>query len=245
MNGKELTKTLEIYYKYAKKNGLLCTLEDYVPFINPLSRPQFQKRILLECVPLILEKNDAAGDAAERFRGDINLFLGESKDPVASSAMQSFLEELINRGLQLEDPERFSRFVLRSFDEQINQELKELLCTCLFESDDAYNLSFIISYGVDTEYLKKAVSERRKKMKEMALQYLGGQCALCGYSRCKGALHFHHTIADDKGFGISEKGITRSWIKVKDELDKCVLVCANCHREIHDGLTQLPVVTSE
>ena len=101
------------------------------------------------------------------------------------------------------------------------------------------------TYKDRAEYLKKAVSERRKRTKEMALEYLGGKCALCGYSRCKGALHFHHTIADDKGFGISEKGITRAWDKVKKELEKCVLVCANCHREIHDGLVQLPVATSE
>ena len=50
------------------------------------------------------------------------------------------------------------------------------------------------------------------------------------------ALEFHHLDPSQKDFGISSKGYTRSWDKVKEELDKCILVCSNCHREIHSGL---------
>jgi hypothetical protein len=46
-----------------------------------------------------------------------------------------------------------------------------------------------------------------------------------------------------KDFGISDKGYTRSWQKVRKEIDKCVLICANCHRESHIGIKQLPRVT--
>jgi len=66
-------------------------------------------------------------------------------------------------------------------------------------------------------------------------------CQICGYNRYPGALELHH-INGKKGFGISDKGYTRSWKKVKAELDKCVLVCANCHREIEAGVMQLPAV---
>ena len=73
----------------------------------------------------------------------------------------------------------------------------------------------------------------------MAIKYKGGRCEICGYCRYQGALDLHHRNPKEKNFGIAQKGYTRSWEKTKAELDKCVLVCANCHREIEAGLTQL------
>ena len=89
------------------------------------------------------------------------------------------------------------------------------------------------------EYLKKAVDKRRKAIRKMAIEYKGGRCAICGYNKSINALEFHHLDSSEKEFGISAKGHTRSWKQVKDELDKCVLLCSNCHREVHDGTTQL------
>ncbi|MCD6257671.1 HNH endonuclease [Candidatus Aerophobetes bacterium] len=89
------------------------------------------------------------------------------------------------------------------------------------------------------DYLIKAVRKRRKKIREMAVEYKGGKCEICGYDRCIEALEFHHLDRKNKDFGISNKGYTRSWKKIKEELDKCMLLCANCHREVHAGL-QLP-----
>ena len=43
-----------------------------------------------------------------------------------------------------------------------------------------------------------------------------------------------------KNFGIAAKGYTYAWKRVRKELDKCVLLCANCHREFHAGILQLP-----
>lgn len=96
------------------------------------------------------------------------------------------------------------------------------------------------TYADRAEYLKKAVSLRRKKLRKMARDYKGGKCMLCGYSKCQDALDFHHKDPSKKDFGLSVKGLTRSWDKIVSEIDKCVLVCANCHREIHAGITQLP-----
>jgi biotin operon repressor len=85
----------------------------------------------------------------------------------------------------------------------------------------------------------KAVQRRRLKIKGMAVEYKGGKCKCCGYSKYQGALEFHHLDPSEKDFNFSQKGHCRSWEKVKIELDKCILVCANCHREIHAGLIKL------
>jgi len=81
------------------------------------------------------------------------------------------------------------------------------------------------------EYIIKAVSKRRKALRMKAIMYKGGKCSVCGYKKCISALDFHHLAG--KGFGLSANGLTRSWEKTRIELDKCILVCANCHREIH------------
>lgn len=73
----------------------------------------------------------------------------------------------------------------------------------------------------------------------MAIEYKGGKCKCCGYNKCISALEFHHLDPSVKEFNIGQKGYTRSWDKNKKELDKCILVCANCHREIHHGLINL------
>ena len=95
-------------------------------------------------------------------------------------------------------------------------------------------------YADRREALIKAVAKRRKKLKQLAIEYKGGKCMACGYKKYVGALELHHKNKADKKFGIGDKGYTRSWKKVKSELDKCLLLCANCHREIEAGILQLP-----
>lgn len=95
------------------------------------------------------------------------------------------------------------------------------------------------TYADRAEYIKAAVAKRRKKIRVMSLEYAGGQCKLCGYKKCQRALSFHHTDPSKKDFGLAAHGLTRSWEKTKKELDKCILVCANCHMEIHEGIIKL------
>ncbi len=54
----------------------------------------------------------------------------------------------------------------------------------------------------------------------------------CGYNKCLSALEFHHIDPLKKDFNISQFRTT-SFESIKKELDKCDLLCANCHREIH------------
>jgi predicted HNH restriction endonuclease len=52
-------------------------------------------------------------------------------------------------------------------------------------------------------------------------------------------LEFHHIEPSSKSFGISSGGFSRSWVSIEAEIKKCILVCANCHREIEYGLVKL------
>lgn len=88
--------------------------------------------------------------------------------------------------------------------------------------------------------VKYYVRLNRHKMKERAVQYKGGACQCCGYNRCINVLSFHHRDPEHKDFGIAAAGETRSWERVKAEIDKCVLVCSNCHGEIHAGIREPP-----
>ena len=83
---------------------------------------------------------------------------------------------------------------------------------------------------------KSAVSSFRTTQKDKALEYKGGRCQICGYNKCKRALHFHHLDPKEKDFSLSKTGETYVWEDVKRELNKCVCLCANCHAEVHERL---------
>lgn len=83
------------------------------------------------------------------------------------------------------------------------------------------------------ELTSQASCARKTKLKA----YKGGKCIVCGYNKSIRALQFHHLDPTQKDFGIS--GTTKSFEKLKPELDKCVLLCANCHGEVHEGLLDI------
>ncbi len=88
------------------------------------------------------------------------------------------------------------------------------------------------------------VTIHRKRLKARAVAYKGGKCMLCGYDKCNAALEFHHLDKTIKSFGLSKKGVTRAWSSIQTELDKCILVCANCHREVEAGVRVISQVSS-
>lgn len=78
------------------------------------------------------------------------------------------------------------------------------------------------------------VIDYRKRRKQNLIAICGNKCCLCGYDKAIGALEFHHLIPENKSYGLGASGICH---KIEDdiaEIKKCILVCANCHREIHD-----------
>lgn len=82
----------------------------------------------------------------------------------------------------------------------------------------------------------------QKRRKHQLVLALGGACRLCGYNKCDRALDFHHINEKDKQFYIGQ----RLWLDLPSllkEVKKCVLLCSNCHREVHDGMSSLEGIT--
>ena len=82
--------------------------------------------------------------------------------------------------------------------------------------------------------MQNRVCTTRRKNVAILKEEAGGECCMCGYNKCASALEFHHIDPNNKEGGII--GTTTSLAKQREEAKKCILVCANCHREIHDGI---------
>jgi hypothetical protein len=78
------------------------------------------------------------------------------------------------------------------------------------------------------------VCEYRRKTKQKAVEYKGGKCQRCDYDKSIAALDFHHRDPSGKDFSLASAGKTWNWERIKPEIDKCDLVCKNCHAEIHE-----------
>lgn len=83
----------------------------------------------------------------------------------------------------------------------------------------------------------------RKRFKAKTVAAMGSKCQCCGYDRCLNALDLHHIDPNEKelSFG-SIRASPKSLDRIVNELKKCILVCSNCHREIHDGMRALPEI---
>lgn len=92
-------------------------------------------------------------------------------------------------------------------------------------------------YGKPHAYCKQCANQyahgRQKATKLLAINYKGGECMDCGYKKYAGALDFHHRNPAEKDFKISGRASLTLGPELKRELDKCDLLCANCHRERH------------
>lgn len=78
------------------------------------------------------------------------------------------------------------------------------------------------------------VLKHRAKRKEEIVYVMGEECQICGYNRCIKALECHHIDPEEKDIDFGN--LCKNWENLVEELKKCILVCANCHREIHDNI---------
>lgn len=90
----------------------------------------------------------------------------------------------------------------------------------------------------------EAVKRWRINTKERMVSSMGGKCVICGYDKCSDALEFHHLDPNEKEIGLGGiRGDIRGWSKIAEELRKCVLLCSNCHKEVHSSRidTSVPI----
>jgi len=85
-----------------------------------------------------------------------------------------------------------------------------------------------------------AQQQRGLERKLELVQGMGGKCSLCGYSENLAASHFHHKDPTKKEFALDLRAISNRKIDaVQVEVDKCILLCANCHAEYHNPRLKL------
>ena len=115
-----------------------------------------------------------------------------------------------------------------------NIDIREKVCGKCGKSfivkDNAFNRRYCYDCVPSTP---KSGAQNHQIIKKWALEYKGSKCEKCGYNKCSEALEFHHKNPEEKDFNLSDRNLIFDWQEIKKELDKCSLVCANCHREIH------------
>lgn len=158
---------------------------------------------------------------------------------------KEILIELINQGLstwKIAEILNTSQPSIRYWLKKYNLKTRKVLCDsentkyCPRCKNIKDKREFYKSHK-SSSYCKKCISEvniiNRQKVKQQSVDYLGGKCSKCGYNKCIAALEFHHLNPKqkDKDYEYYKWKFDN---KLKSELDKCVLLCANCHREEHN-----------
>lgn len=109
-------------------------------------------------------------------------------------------------------------------------EKKCLLCGALFRPKTAAANQRQCCYDCVPEGTQLTRGGFVAKLKEI----YRGKCIKCGYDKCLSALDFHHRDPNLKDFGISDDNMRLK--EAVEEVKKCILICSNCHRELHAGL---------
>jgi len=94
-----------------------------------------------------------------------------------------------------------------------------------------YNKRYRQLHPPDGDKERKRNKRLKREKKRRAVEFLGGKCSKCGYKKCLGVLVFHHPEGVKKEPINSIMG--RKWERIKDAIKDCVLLCSNCHRELH------------
>lgn len=119
--------------------------------------------------------------------------------------------------------------------QKANIEKKCILCGKIFLAN-TYNRQYCYECSPEGLSSAEALKSKKRALKNFLIEYKGGKCQECGYDKCQGALQFHHKNPENKEFSLAHVNLNNtnfSMKKVIEEIDKCDLLCANCHAEKH------------
>lgn len=118
-----------------------------------------------------------------------------------------------------------------SKDSQTKSGLRCTCKDCTNKAASVYRMSKQCKDNRNIWYKEIQKPARNKYMQELKVN----GCAICGYNECSRALQFHHVNSQDKKFCICKHALTSKSVEsLGEEIVKCILLCANCHAEIHD-----------
>ena len=81
-----------------------------------------------------------------------------------------------------------------------------------------------------------SVTKRRQEVKRLLVEYKGGKCERCGVEYHPAVYDFHHINPEEKEITLGSNAAHKALSVLKKEVDKCLLLCSNCHREKHVDL---------
>ena len=105
-----------------------------------------------------------------------------------------------------------------------------------FGKHNTRKLDMSVDKRRSTDNGHKQQTNFRKKRKEQLVALKGGGCVICGYNKCVRSLHFHHIDPKNKLFDLCSSMTVKPLLEIKKEVDKTILLCSNCHGEIHSGM---------
>lgn len=172
------------------------------------------------------------------------------KSGLAKILTKEFLQSLVDKGLTLKDIVNQTGYSNTSIHRYLTKygiktprlytNNKTFYCKRCGETEASkfYNGRYSICKKCSHKLSLRCYKNRKYKV----LKLKGSKCSICGYDKYIGALEFHHLDPNTKEIGLSQTVYGVSEETRNKELDKCILVCANCHREIHANKTKIPNV---
>ena len=142
---------------------------------------------------------------------------------------------------QLNCSESYVQYLKKKYNLKVRDFPKEVKCSTCGETD----ITKFYNHKQKTRCKKCTIESMKQRTQEFKLKlfklYDDNKCQICGYNKCYQALEFHHINPKEKEFNIAQMLRQSSILNeniIKEELKKCILVCSNCHREIHAGCTE-------